>query len=302
MTYQKYNEPQYKERIIMAALQFPCTIFQTQKRMDDYGAPDMRYGDLSASQLKTDFHLQKVSANIDPWTLTKTSIRHVHPRAYAALNTLSSPEQKVTRQQCARMLFDEFRELSRFPFAIQGPYKHLIKEMISHMQNSDGAPFSSMHLDAALKAHILGDNTDNSSLQRIKKILTENIEWEEKYYPAASIGKIKAIILGGKLPKFDRFQDNFNGMGITVHDTWATHITIKSLHIEHNRYRAVVHYKVQDHFGLDSNDILNSTFHQFHFFRIWFVLQHCNLFGFKPFMTNMDATVEITGERNENKR
>ena len=42
---------------------------------------------------------------------------------------------------------------------------------------------------------------------------------------------LKEAISEGKLPKFDRFQDNFNGMGITVHDTWATHITIQSLRI-----------------------------------------------------------------------
>ncbi|WP_241630822.1 DUF3289 family protein, partial [Rosenbergiella nectarea] len=85
--------------------------------------------------------------------------------------------------------------------------------------------------------------------------------------------------------KFDRFQDNFNGMGITVHDTWATHITLKSLHIDNDRYRVVVNYKMQDHFGLDSDDILKIKFRQFHFFRIWFVLQRYNQFGFKPFMT-----------------
>ena len=88
-------------------------------------------------------------------------------------------------------------------------------------------------------------------------------------------------------------------MGITVHDTWATHITIKSLYINNDRFRAVVHYKVQDHFGLDSNDILKTKFSQFHFFRIWFVLQRYTQFGFKPYMTNMEATVEITGGRSE---
>ncbi|MDV5355247.1 DUF3289 family protein [Enterobacter asburiae] len=31
----------------MAAHVFPALIFKTQKTMDDYGAPDMRYGDLS---------------------------------------------------------------------------------------------------------------------------------------------------------------------------------------------------------------------------------------------------------------
>lgn len=36
--------------------------------------------------------------------------------------------------------------------------------------------------------------------------------------------------------------------------------------------------------------------------RIWFFLQRHNQFGFKSFMTNMEATVEITGGRNENKK
>ena len=89
-------------------------------------------------------------------------------------------------------------------------------------------------------------------------------------------------------------------MGITVHDTGATHITIKSMNTDNNRFRAVVHYKIQDHFGLDDEDILNTKYSQFHLFRIWFVLQRYIKFGFKPFMTNMEATIEITGSRNEN--
>ena len=97
-------------------------------------------------------------------------------------------------------------------------------------------------------------------------------------------------------------QDNINGMGITVHDTWATHIILKSLHISNDSYRAVVHYKVQDHFGLDVEDIAKLKFNVFRFFRIWFVLQRCNTFAFKPFMTNMEATVEITGNRNDSEK
>ena len=91
-------------------------------------------------------------------------------------------------------------------------------------------------------------------------------------------------------------------MSITVHDTWATQITLKSLQIDNERYHAVLHYKVQDHFGLDTLDISKSRFKQFHFFRLWFVLQRYNKFGFKPFMTNMEATVDLVGRRNEIKK
>lgn len=85
-------------------------------------------------------------------------------------------------------------------------------------------------------------------------------------------------------------------MGISVHDTWATHITLKSLQINNSHYRAIIHYNVQDHFGLDSDDILKTQFKQFQLFRLWFVLQRYTEFGFKPFMTNMEASIEISGK------
>ena len=127
------------------------------------------------------------------------------------------------------------------------------------MQNNNGASFSDMSLDQALKEQILNDKSENSSLLRIKELIKNYINWEKNTYPIETKDELRKAISGGKLPKFDRFQDNFNGMGIRVHDTWATHITLKSLHIDNARYRAVVHYKVQDHFGLDSNDILKKN-------------------------------------------
>ncbi|WP_033791894.1 YPO3983 family protein [Pantoea septica] len=286
----------------MAALQLPCTLFTTQNRMDDYSAKDMRCEDLSELQLKTYYRLEKISDNVNPWTLTKInkSRPFQHPRlnAYAYL----SEGTKITRQQCAAMLFEEFRQLSRL-FSVYGPYRHLIEKMITHMQNGNGMPFRDMALDRALKEHILRDNsTDNSTRLLLKEAIGVNIDWSKNVYPTEKKVLLKDAILDGKLPKFNRLQDNINGMGITVHDTWATHITLKSLHISNDSYRAMVHYKVQDHFGLDNEDISNFKFSQFHFFRIWFVLQRYNQFGFKPFMTDMKATIEITGNRNESKK
>ncbi|WP_191923483.1 YPO3983 family protein [Pantoea agglomerans] len=280
----------------MAALQIPCTIFKTQQWMDDYGAKDMRCGDLTEAKLKSQYRLDYISDRVDPWTLTRRSSMD-RPQSMFCCN-LRGQGEKITRQQCAAMLFDEFRSLSR-KFSLYGPYSHLIEKMITHMQNGNGTPFRDMALDRALKEQILNDRTDNSTFLRIKRIISKNTDWDNGFYPSEMKGEITRIIFDSKLPKFDRFQDNYNGMGIAVHDTWATYITIKSLHIDNNRYRAVVHYKVQDHFGLDSDDILKTKFSQLHFFRIWFVLQRYNLFGFKPFMTNMEATVEISGSRDE---
>ncbi|CAI1142522.1 Protein of uncharacterised function (DUF3289) [Serratia rubidaea] len=55
----------------MTALTFPCTVFETQKRMDDYGAADMRSGDLTSGQLKTQFRLTDVSTRVAPYTLRR---------------------------------------------------------------------------------------------------------------------------------------------------------------------------------------------------------------------------------------
>lgn len=279
----------------MTALQFPCTIFKTQKWMDDYGARDMRYGDLTEAQLRKHYHLENVSTRVNPYTLTKVipfSQSQLMPYGYRG------DTAKMTPQQCARILFDEFRHLSRM-FALFSPYRHLIDKMITHMQYGNGAPFRDMLLDRALKEVIVNDRTDSSTLLRIKQIIHKNIDWVNLIYPSNMVGEITKKILDGKLPKFDRFQDNFNGMGVTIHDTWATHITLTSLEINHKYYKASIKYKVQDHFGLDYDDIMKNKFNQFHFFRIWFILQHYNKLAFRPFITNMEAIVETIGYRNE---
>lgn len=280
----------------MSALQFPCLIFKTQKKMDDYSASDMQCGDMSDIVLRARFHLLDVSTRVNPYTLTAIS---PFAQPYLMFPGYLKEGEKLTLRECADILFDEMRYLSR-PFALRAPYNLLIKLMITHMQKNKDESFSHLLLDNALKEHILSDNSsENSTRLRLQKVFGRYIDWESKHYPLKDAEKLGEAIMRGKLPKFDRFQDNFNGLGITVHDTWATHITIMSLAVGKERYRAVVHYKVQDHFGLDDDDISKVKFNQFRFFRIWFLLQRYSQFGYKPFMTNMEATIEITGGRND---
>ncbi|MEJ5062574.1 YPO3983 family protein [Erwinia sp. MYb375] len=278
----------------MSALSFPCTIFITKNRMDDFGAKDMHCGDLSAEQLKRDFGLSTVSDRVDPWTLARKNYQNVP--TYPASSSWHT--ESISKQECINILFDEFRACSK-TFSFYGPYKNNIIEMITHMQYKKGLDFSSSRLDSALREQILTDRSDeNSSRLLLQTTLIEKIDWRNGYYPLNMKDELTKAIGKGKLPKFDRIQDRFNGMGISVHDTWATQISIKSLRIEGDRFRAVVHYKIQDHFGLDSQDVQNWKYRNFNLFRIWFVLQRYSKFAFKPFMTNMEATIEITGDRN----
>lgn len=50
---------------------------------------------------------------------------------------------------------------------------------------------------------------------------------------------------------------------------------------------------------LDDIDVQNKLFRQFRIFRLWFVLQRWQEYGFKPFITEMNATIEISGRRSE---
>ncbi|WNN47714.1 DUF3289 family protein [Siccibacter colletis] len=283
----------------MSIFNFPVTLFKTQNRVDDYSANDMRYGDLSEAVLRRDLMLDYISDSVDPYSLTRRSSFDTPQSMFCCNNR---PQDKtLTLRQCSDILFNEFRKRSR-EFSIYGPYRHMIIKMIDHMQNGNGKPFSDMYLDSALHEHITSDRSTNSSLLHIKSAINDCINWKNKSLPRERIIDLTNAIQKSKLPKFDRFQDNFNGMGLTIHDTWATEILLDSLVIDNYYYRAKISYYVQDHFGLDSTDILRKKFNQFLLFRIWFVLQHYNKFAFKPFMTNMKATVEIDGTyRNDNK-
>lgn len=266
--------------------------------MNDYSASDMCCGDLNESQLKTTYHLADVSAKVNPYSLTKTEMSST---MYSLASPSSISTTKISRAECANLLFDEFRALSR-SFSFYGPYKNIMEKMIDHMQHGNGSPFTSLYLNAALNSQILNDKSKNSSFLRITYFLVERIDWDKKCLLTTDKERLHQIILEGRLPKFDNFKDNFNGMGITVHDTWATQISLQSLKIETGHFKAVIRYSIQDHFGLDSIDISKSKFNQIRLFRIWFLLQRFDQFAFRPFMTNMETLVEITGMRNEDQK
>lgn len=281
-------------------LPLPARIYTTQRIMDDYDAKDMHYGDLSEEVLKGRFGLTDVSAKVNPYTLTLFPSAPASPYGgfYPGSLTESAPVM-VSREESARLMFDEFRKLAKL-YSFHGPYKDIITGMINHLQDNHGAPYSSPLLDRALKEQILNDRSEQSSLLRIKKVISRYVNTEYSLYPLKDKEKFKDEIGNySVLPKFDRQIDKTNGLVITVHDTWATHITLVSLQVSGNSYRATVHYRVQDHFGLDDDDILNPVYREARIFRIWFVLQRYVKYGYKPFITEMNATVDISGSLGE---
>ncbi|WP_314421202.1 YPO3983 family protein [Pseudescherichia vulneris] len=270
---------------------FPCVVYETQKKMDDYQAPDMRYGDLSAHRLMTSYGLNDVSTLVDPYTLQQLPRNNFHVPLYQPL-----PKRvTLSRDECIRRMFNEMRSLSHMPFSLYGPYRYVINEMIDHLQNGHGQVFRSPLLNQAIKEQITQDSSEGNTLKRIKSVLNVSIDKQKKTVRTSIRARIKERISSGHLPKFDRFEDRANGLGITVHDTWATHITITSLVFNASSWKALVHYRIQDHFGLDDDDILNWEFRQWRFFRLWFVLQQYSAMAHRPFITEMETTMEIAG-------
>ncbi|MGY3910763.1 DUF3289 family protein [Aeromonas piscicola] len=251
-------------------LPLPALIFTSQRRMDDMNASDMHYGDIPEDALRNFYGLRDVSARCNPFTM-------------------------ADRKASAAILFDEFRALSDM-FSFYGPYKGLMRLMIGHMQGNSGTTFRHPLLDRAMSER-LDMKEETETLAKLQAALEDNIDWTSGCYPLYRKVELRDAVLNTVLPKFNSWPDRVNGMGITVHDTWSTHITLQSLEVTGNRYKAQVQFRIQDHFGLDDDDVQNPFYRQFRIFRIWFVLQRWVGYGYRPFITEMNVTKTIEGSR-----
>ncbi|WP_342754556.1 DUF3289 family protein [Pantoea sp. MBD-2R] len=275
------------------ALSLPHNLFTSQKRFDEPNANDMQCGDLSERELKERYGLKNISETLDPWTDTRLR----YPVGNYAFAAPAIIKEKIDRQKMTAMLFDEMRTLSR-AVSFFG-YRELFLRMVNHFQTGNGAVFRDPTLDFAYKQQIINDTTDQSTLKIIEDDIVAYIDWEAECFNKKGVNSVSANLKKSHLPKFNRWIDRINGLGISVHDIYTTSITIRSLKIEKNKYSFIVHYLAQDHFGLDSQDIMKKTFHNMPLFRIWFLLQRWDKLGFKPFMVNMEAVIEIKGERDD---
>ncbi|WP_321221069.1 DUF3289 family protein [Enterobacter cloacae] len=103
------------------------------------------------------------------------------------------------------------------------------------------------------------------------------------------------------LPKFNDW-DWFNGLGITIHDTYSTKIYLDYLDIDvpsdaygPRRYRAGLRFQIQDHFGLDVPDLNGKGFEDISWFCSWFILQRYKPYDFKPFVNEANFIIHING-------
>lgn len=271
------------------SMNLPCVLFRTVRPFDDVSAEDMQYGDMNEQQLLA-LGLNDISLKVDPYRL----IRYDFPRmaGFPAEFNPNPKGRKITRGECIDILFNEMKALSH-DFSFLGEYKAIINQLIDHFRYGQGTPFYSPQLNLAFENR--GNKYDNQSpLVIIKETITKTLKSNARNnHTSQLIRELKIKLLTSKLPKFNDTKDRVNGLGISVHDIAAQEITLVSLHQFHFGWEAVVHFKAQDHFGLDIKDIKNDFYRQFRFFRIWFFLQRHQDFAFRPFFTNFSTVVRI---------
>lgn len=261
------NNSYFLEVCSWCELNLPAFIFKTNNLMDDVHADDMQCGDLKKERI-----------------LQLGMFKPFNKFSYE----LDLP---------AEYHFTTLRALANF--VSWGEYAPLTKIMIERFEKNIGTKFSHPLLDKAAKEH---QNT-KKIIKNIQDSISERINSQKGELNDNDIEIIYDELKRGKyiihLPNFDTpITDWFNGLGITVHGIWSLWLTIESLNVDlfNKTFNGVVSFKIQDHFGLNEEDVNGSKYFELlPSFRSWFILQRYERFGFKPYITEMNHIQNIKG-------
>ena len=273
-------------------MSLPREIFATSHRFEDYHIDDMQYGDLDDWDFYT-LGLKDISARVDPFrclqfdmmtTFNSQALDFVHQQPQG---------RPISRQHCADILFDEMKELSA-QFA-KGLYSPIIGELIDHFHYGNGQPLFGELLNRAYEEVIRGVGT-NDMLMKIRDEINKQLHSKrDARLDDFFFVRLKSEMQDSKLPKFNRYIDRVNGLGVSVHDIYTQQIKLVRFQRYAMSWEGLLSFKGQDHFGLGKEDITNTLYKNFRFFRIWFFLQRHRDYAYRPFLTNLNAHAHIKG-------
>ncbi|MEN4930061.1 DUF3289 family protein [Erwinia billingiae] len=233
-------------------------LFETKNKMNDFTADDMQHGDMTMAQI-----------------LRQGSVKFM-----TAFYFDKNPE-------------DHFNEMDNMAFVTAwGEYSSLIKAMIVRFRSKEGGVFRSELLDKAFIKHKTTKDCVADIGRYIDEFLVKN---NGEGLSITELRSIKdSISESVRLPKFNNY-DFTNGLGITIHDTYATMIYLDYVDISNGRYYLQLTFKIQDHFGLDLGDVNGKWFEYSPWFCSWFILQRYEEYGYKPFINESKFSVLIEG-------
>lgn len=225
---------------------------------------DLRYKDMTEEQILA----------LVPWVQRS--------ELFAAMVSARKSDESIWRA-----LYADFAALSM----TAGDYKVVVKEMLDRFRANIGGIYKHKLIDQACAEH----KTTREAFDNIKGILSDALSVNKGMLDKTDLITIENDIKTKvKLPKFDDY-DWLNGLGITIHDTWSTHIILETLEVNGNNFKAKIRFRIQDHFGLDTGDIKPLKFNQQAIFAHWFVLQRWDKYGYKPFITEFGTSKVIEG-------
>ncbi|WP_393969244.1 DUF3289 family protein [Kluyvera intermedia] len=275
------------------SMSLPREVFSTSHRFENYYVDDMQCGDLNDWDIQK-LGLDDISARVDPFKcLLFDRMTYFNPHA-SGFGAQQRKGRTISRQQCADIMFDEMKSLST-QFA-SGQYAPLIGKLIDHFHYGNGQPWAGELLTRAYEEVIRGVGT-NDVLMKIRNEI--NIQLHSKRDARLDdffFARLKSAIQDSKLPKFNRYIDKVNGLGVSVHDIYAQQIKLMRFQRYARSWEGTLFFKGQDHFGLGKEDIANVLYKNFRFFRIWFFLQRHRDYAYRPFLTNFSTHIKINGD------
>lgn len=278
---------------IYLSMNLPCEIFSTFHRFENYYIDDMQYGDMNDWDFQH-LGLTDISTRVDPFNCLLFDPIYSFSAHALGFTHHKLQGMPISRQQCADIMFDEMKELST-QFA-SGQYAPLIDKLIDHFHYGNGQPWTDELLNRAYAEVVSGVGT-NDVLIKIQTTINKRLYLKrEAILGYEFFTNLKTSIKDeSRLPKFNRFIDRFNGLGVSVHDIYAQRISLMWLQRYAISWEGELLFKGQDHFGLGIEDITNALYNKFRFFRIWFFLQRHRDYAYKPFLTNFSANIRIKG-------
>ncbi|HBC7345046.1 TPA: DUF3289 family protein [Citrobacter koseri] len=273
-------------------MSLPREIFSTSHRFEDYHIDDMQYGDLDDWDFDT-LGLKDISARVDPFRCLQFDMMTTFNSQALDFGHQQPQGRPISRQHCADILFDEMKELSA-QFA-KGLYSPIIGELIDHFHYGNGQPWFGELLNRAYEEVIRGVGT-NDMLMKIRDEINKQLHSKrDARLDDFFFVRLKSEMQDSKLPKFNRYIDRVNGLGVSVHDIYAQQIKLVRFQRYAMSWEGLLSFKGQDHFGLGKEDITNTLYKNFRFFRIWFFLQRHRDYAYRPFLTNLNAHAHIKG-------
>lgn len=265
---------------------FPLLVFETKNKMDDFTAPDMLCGDESKETI------------IEYGLFNPFKDTYSQPNAGYPLSgyTVSEDQFKLPAAEHFKRMrgLGDFFSNSKIGSLMGFETSSIFSDMVDKFERNEGGYYSNPLLTNALKNH----ETTANFHKALKECLEENLKNGKL---PDDIVDISSHYLGKKgkqpssLPKFvSDFigEDLYNGTVLTVHDIWSMRVYVENLEYKGNQIRGTFKYEIQDHFGLDTNDINHdlSDMKPYEFidgFRSWYLLQHFEGYKFKPFITTI---------------